>query len=423
MVGQCSRAVKIGWGVGCLVGLLAWALSANGAAASSQAHVIERLQISGAKRTQYEAFVTLLPRVPPAWYDDAELEEFARRLSNLAIFDHVAVERAGTELHIVVREKWTLIPEFSLATGKSAADLAIEVGATEHNIMGRGARLEVSVARQQRGFNFVVGLNDHLYGQRRWARGVVLSYTTSSFRFEGGQGWLVNVPKWVAWTSSPPLLSRYLRYQTGLTLQREQMTQVRPGASPPNGYALQVGMGLTYDRYHWHDLTPHGISLSVAVGPGFLAPAAQPRHFAELTLRAALPVARRLVLATRVMASVNSRGNPNASSLVGSIQGVRGLSDSLYRNWAQAFANVELRQAVPVLDRLAVQAVLFADAAAFQRLSPAGSRAERVTALSLGTGLRLLPTFIAEAVLRIDVARLLMPAQVWFSQLGFTQYF
>ncbi|MDB4986513.1 MAG: hypothetical protein JWN04_1691 [Myxococcaceae bacterium] len=403
--------------------LLVYALLPSRVAASKQTHLIDRLSIRGAKRTQRETFLALLPRVPPARYDDAEVEEFARRLSNLAIFDHVAVERHGTQLDIVVREKWTLIPEFSLATGKSAADASVELGATEHNISGRGSRLEISVAREQRGFNFMIGLNEHLYGQRRWARGVVLSYATTSCRFEDGQGWLVNTPRLVAWTSSPPLLSRYLRYQTGLTLQHEQMTRVHAGEAPPQGYALQVGMSLTYDRYRWHDLVPRGLSMTITAGPGFLAPASQARHFADLTLRAALPLARGLVWTTRLMASVSTRGNPNASSLLGSIQGVRGLADSLYRNWAQAFVNLELRQAVPLLDRLAMQAVLFADAAEFQRLDAAGARAERLTALSFGAGLRLLPTFIAEAVLRLDVARLIQPNQVWFSQFGVTQYF
>jgi hypothetical protein len=394
-----------------------------GLCGTTRAHEIEGLRVRGAKRTREDTMLALLPRPPPADYSEAELEDFERRLNNLAIFDRVTVARSGAQLEVAVREKWTLIPDFALATGKTPADLYLAAGATEYNFLGRAAELSVSAYREQRGLGFSLGLSEHDYRQHRWSYGVLASYGSASSRFDDGRSWFTTGPTLTAWVSSPPVLSRYYRYQVSLFFQSERIDEVEGDYRPPDGHAVQLGLGLTYDRYRWSDLVPRGFKLSVTCGPGFFVPAAQARHFAELQATAALPLARYTVLAARSASALSSRGNANASYLLGSIDGVRGLDDARYRNWAQSSLNVELRQAVPVFERLALQLVAFGDVAGFQRMDAFGRRGEGVFAAAVGLGARILPTFLAQFVLRFDMARLLAPSPAWFPQLGIAQYF
>jgi hypothetical protein len=390
---------------------------------SARGEFIDSVHVRGARRTRDETISTLLPRPPPANYERAELDDFARRLGNLAIFDDVKVTLHGATLDVTVREKWTLIPELALGTGKTAADLSLDIGATEYNVLGLGTELGATLYRKERGLGFVAWLSEHSYRLSRWSRGASLEYTNVSSRFDDGQTFRTVGPRVSGWLKSPPVVSRFLRYQLAVRYQREDVRDAQGGAAAPSGHGMLLGAGLSYDRYHWHDLVPRGGKLSVNLGPGFFMPSAQPRHFLDFEAKAALPLVHQAVLALRVKAALCSRGNPNASSTLGSVEGVRGLPDALYRNWAQVFVNVELRQAVRLLERVALQAVLFADVAEFQRMTAAGKRGEQVFAASLGAGARVLPTFLAQAALRVDLARLLAPRAGWLPQLGLTQYF
>ena len=151
----------------------------------------------------------------------------------------------------------------------------------------------------------------------------------------------------------------------------------------------------------------------VFVGTGMLVgpEVAQPRHSVESSMTGALPLGSTTVLMARVAGAAFTRGNPNFSALLGSISGVRGLEDSLYRNWIQAFANVELRQSVRIAKRWALQGVVFADGAGFERLTAAGDRGKPLGAFATGIGAR------------VDASRLHAPETRWFYQLGFSQYF
>ena len=82
-------------------------------------------------------------------------------------------------------------------------------------------------------------------------------------------------------------------------------------------------------------------------------------------------------LMSRVLGGINSTGNANFSMLVGSFAGVRGLEDALYRNWMQAFANVELRQTIRIAERWAFQPVLFGDVAVFTQMDARGGAIPR----------------------------------------------
>jgi hypothetical protein len=109
--------------------------------------------------------------------------------------------------------------------------------------------------------------------------------------------------------------------------------------------------------------------------------------------------------------------------LIGSITGVRGLSDNLYRNRAQAYVNLEFRHAIPLAPRWALQGVLFSDLGAFESFSEDGNTQAWRGAVNTGGGFRLIPTFLANTLLRVDVARLWTPSPDILVQFGITQYF
>lgn len=392
-------------------------------ASLARAQLVETVTVQGAKRTSQDTIVGLLPRRPPTNIDAAELEDFARRLHNLAVFDYVEVQRIGTTLRVTLREKWTLIPDLSFSTGRTSHDLSFELGAVEYHLLGLGLQLGATLYRRQRALGFVCWLGEHPYRLFRWSRGGAVEYANARYRFDDGRSYRLAGPRISAWLSSPPFVSRYLRYRIDLRYQIERVHDEVGEDAPPSGHAVVLGSGLSYDRYRWHDYVPRGFKMSVSFGPGFFAPSDQPRHFIELEVKAALPLTSRTVVAGRLKGGLITRGNANASYLVGSMDGVRGLEDALYRNWAQAVANLELRQAVQLFERVAVQFVVFADAAPFARMSGSGGRGERIFAASFGGGLRVLPTFLAQVALRFDLARLIAPSHVWVPLLGVTQYF
>jgi hypothetical protein len=387
------------------------------------AHPVDVVQIEGTKRTRDATLLALLPRPVPAEMSDVEIEDFARRVSDLAIFDSSEVVRVGAVLRVKVREKWTLLPDLSLETGKSSRDLSFVLGATDNNFLGRGLLFNAAFTREQRGLGFALGLSQNPYGQRRWAKTETVSYRGTAYRFDEGQAWVLRAASLGFALNSPPVGSRYMRYQTGLLVRHETMHEQRGDLAPPSGVGAQFSTGMTFDAYRWNDIRPRGLIVTLDAGPGFMMPAAQPRHFAVLTLKGALPLTSRLVLAARLKAAVITRGNPNASYLVGSVEGVRGLDDARYRNWAQAFVNVELRQSYALFERLWLQLAVFGDAAVFQRMDANGRAARGVAAVATGGGIRLIPTFVAQAALRLDLALLLVPEVRTLFLFGVTQYF
>jgi len=124
-----------------------------------------------------------------------------------------------------------------------------------------------------------------------------------------------------------------------------------------------------------------------------------------------------------VAEAVNNSKNPNHSLLIGSIAGVRGLDDNLFRNRAQAYTNLELRHAIPLAPRWAIQGVLFSDFGTFQSFTNEGKLHDWRGAVSVGSGIRVVPTFLANTLLRVDVAHLFSPSANSLLQFGITQYF
>lgn len=400
---------------------LLFALSSLALGAAAQ-HV-ETVTLTGAKRTRAATILELLPRSPPAFYSDLELLETERRISNLGIFDQVAVVRSGPQLTIAVREKWTLIPSFDLATGKTPRDLYISLGATEYNVLGTATALSVNAYREQRGWGFNVSLREHESRGHRWAFGSELSKGKIGLRFRTGEEWYDDVSELSLWSLSPPIINPHLRLRVFVTYAYHRIEEVTGQLHVPSGHLVQPGIELIWDGMRFHDLVPRGVEVSLGAGPGAFVPEAEARHFVELFFLTALPLARYTVLTTRSVAAVKNRGNANHSALLGSVTGVRGLDDALYRNWVHGYTNIELRQALPLTARLALQAVAFADAGAFQQLTARGGRGGAGGALSAGLGMRVIPTFLTGLLLRVDLARLLVPSRTWFLQFGVSQYF
>jgi hypothetical protein len=393
---------------------------------TSTRQLIERLQFEGLSATAVETVQDLLPHPVPTRYSPLELEEFERRLNNLGIFDAVTVACDGSSLRILVREKWTLVPEVDFATGKTFADSYALLGLTEYNFLGTANQLGFSAYREQRGFGATLSFEEHGYQRRGWSLGAEASMATSVVRFEADGGWRTTSAALELSARSPPVLHEYLNYVAGFYGSSESVDEARGSAPPPpSTQVLQSFMGFSWDAYQWHDLVPSGVqtSLWLIVGGLFGEDPPLPRHSAEFLLRAALPLGHQLVLSVRTTAVLGTRGNANYGFVLGSVDGVRGLSDATYYNWAEILSNVELRQSFQLWPRWAIQLVSFSDAAAFEQMTVRGGRGDGNVALSLGLGVRIVPTWISSVALRLDASRLLAPESAWFTQLGLNQYF
>jgi hypothetical protein len=393
--------------------------------AAAEAPTVGSLCLRGARRTRESTVRELLPRPPPARYSDLELREFERRLWNLEIFDAVRVARRGSCLEVEVREKWTLIPSVDFASGKTWSDSYVLLGVTEYNLFGSANQLGLSAYREQRGWGTNLLFNEHMYRRNRWALGGEAYYSTARLRFADGSSWTVATGAAYVWVTSPPWLGDHLSYRVGAGYVREKPSQRRGGADPPDTHGALSFVAFVWDRYRWNDLVARGLKAELGLSTGFtLGPdLLAPRHGAELTAQGALPLARYTVMMARAFAGVLTRGSPNYNYLLGSVEGVRGLPDTFYRNWLQAYANLELRQALPLAERWAAQGVLFCDAAVFEQLNAAGGRGDSGAALGAGAGARLIPTWLAGLLVRVDAARLLLPQRAWLVQVGLSQYF
>jgi hypothetical protein len=386
---------------------------------------LDGVRLEGLSATAADTVTDLLPRSPPAIYARQELGEFERRLGNLGIFDAVAVDCEGRVLRVVVREKWTLVPEVDFATGKTLTDTYALLGVTEYNLFGTANQLSISAYREQRGFGIGIGFDEHDYKRRGWSLAADLSIATAALRFEGGGSWRTASAGIEVMARSPPLLHEYFNYIAGFYASNESVYRVRAVAAPPSSRLAQSFMGFSWDSYEWNDLVPSGLQTSAWLIIGGIAGGGtpKPRHGAEYLLLAALPLAQRTVLMLRLESAIGTRGNVNYSYSLGSVAGVRGLRDATYFTWAQAFSNLELRQSFPLWPRWALQLVGFSDAAAFEQLTADGRRGDRKLALSLGLGARVIPTWISSIVFRFDASRLLEPETAWFAQFGLAQYF
>jgi len=389
-------------------------------------HVVDALKLSGLSATADSTLIELLPRPPADRYTEAELEEFERRLNNLGIFDAVVVRCEPRVLAVVVREKWTLVPEVDFASGKTLADVYAMVGVSEYNLLGTANLLSLSAYRERRGFGASVAFIEHGYHRQGWALYSSLSIGTVELAFEDGSGWRTTSASGTLSLRSPPVLHEYFNLTPGVYASQEAVSEAH-GAEPPppTTRVLQSFIGLSWDAYEWHDLVPFGAqaSLWISVGGVFGEEPPQPRHTLEGTFLGAVPLGHGAVMMGRLESAIGTRGNVNYAETVGSVDGVRGLRDATYFNWLQVVANLEIRQSVQLGPRWAFQGVAFYDASFFEQMTAEGGRGDALGAFSLGLGARVVPTWISSIALRLDVARLLAPELAWFAQFGLKQYF
>lgn len=385
---------------------------------------LEQIQISGLGRTKEDTILRLLPRQVPADYSRAEVNEFERRIRNLSLFDLVRVEVREQSLTVEVQEKFTLSPIVNFTSGSSVKDLNATGGLVEYNLAGTGTQLGGQFSYSQRGPNVDLWIAEHAFQPDRWAKEVKASYSSNGIRFPDSlTSWTRNRIGGEFELKGPYAYGSPLRYEIVFKVYREQIHDPT-GTRPADGTYVGIIPELTWDRYHWHDLVPSGYRLALELRPGYFFGADQPRHEAKLRYLHGTPLATSTVLMINSVAeAVNRSGNPNHSLLLGSIAGVRGLSDNLFRNRAQAYANIELRHAIPFAARWALQGVLFSDVGAFQAFTEEGTLQNWKGAVNVGGGLRVIPTFLANTLFRIDVAQLMRPNQNTLIQFGITQYF
>lgn len=393
------------------------------AARAAEPVAIRHMEVRGNERTQKETVRSLLPREPPARYSTAEIEEFERRLGNLEIFDRVQIEVKDDTLRVTLREKWTLIPTLDFSTGRTLRDTYVLLGVDEFNLLGRAVNLGASVSWEQRGANGAVWWWEHPYNPHSGGFLTWADYTSANFRFEEELGWYRDRTGLGLGWNLPYSYGSSWRFQVSAFAYRERLSDVEGGAIATTGVALGNTLVASWDRYRWHDLVPEGSVVTLALTTSAFLPMAEPRHEASGTAQAAWSPTETTAFVGRVALEGASPGNVNHSLLLGSFYGVRGLDDAFFRNEAQALGSLELRQAWRFAARWALQGVAFADAASFSSMDATGeAHGPWQQALGVGWGARLVPTFLSGRLLRVDLARLLVPEQRWFLQVGFSQY-
>lgn len=408
--------------------LLAFAISARAQAAN-----ITTLRVEGARRTRLGTLEALLPQPLPAELLGAQLREFERRVRNLGIFDAVDLKVDASTLVLKVREKFTLSPTLEFSSGATALDSYALVGATEYNLLGTASALSVFASWEQRGLNGVVGFSQHPYARERWGVDLTAYFTSADFRFahedipqDGAvarDGWLRHQAGLDAMWKLPFTYEGSFRVALGAFALREWVSRVADVRAPQTGVWTGLAAIAEADLYSFHDLVPWGWRSTFEVYPSLLLPSGQPRPEVIWTTLFAKPLWKQAVITGRTKASGVWGGNVNHSMLLGSLEGVRGLADAFYRNRAQAFANLELRQSFMLATRWAWQAVGFADAAAFQPMDREGRTQAVSNASAAGFGIRLVPLFLTGIVLRLDMAKPLKPQGAWFVQFALSQYF
>jgi hypothetical protein len=385
---------------------------------------IDRVEAKGLGTTSVETITELLPRDAPAEFTDDELREFERRVRNLALFDDVRVSIVGGVLHIDVRRKENVEPELDFATGKTPRDTEVAIGALHHDIDGKATTFGIGAGYAERFAQFELGIAQHTYRARKWAYEAIGYYGGSAFRFEDSENdWVrgrlggeleVKPPYWYA---TP------FHLHASINAYAEKSVFARGGSAPPNGVSVAPWLEVYWDRWTFHDLVPHGLVCGLRLAPGVFLGPNTPRHLVRFDCIAGIALGERTVLAARGVVEGVNAGNVNHSLLLGSQEGVRGLPDTLFRNRAHAYANVELRHAIDLGKRWFLQPAAFVDVARFQSMDLRGNVREWRSALAVGGGVRVLPTALIDTLLRVDVSRLLIDQPSWFLQVGIEQYF
>ncbi|WP_394826717.1 hypothetical protein [Pendulispora albinea] len=382
-----------------------------------------QVEFHGADGISNDTLLAILPRPAPATYTDDEIDEYQRRITNLGIFDRVDVRFASQVLVVELRKKFTISPRISLSTGRTLADTYLLLGADEYNAFGQAKKIWGYASYAERAPSARVSYSDHPYDPHQLAPFVALYYQTSELRFPSKVSWLRRRVGGLTGFTLPYAYSSPLRIEIGVQVHGESYADVEgPVHLRPSVYVGQW-LEAAWDRYKFHDLVPAGFRITFRGQLGARIGPAEKGHYALLQYVQAIGLSPTTVIMIQATGEVYNRGDPNWSASVGSVTGVRGLSDAYYRDHLQGVANIEFRQAWRFAERWALQGVLFADGAQFRSMDEYGRLSDWVGAFSAGVGARLIPTFLAGLVLRVDSAWLRAPESTWLLQTGLSQYF
>lgn len=381
------------------------------------------LLINGLGSTKRETLVDLLPRSLPAEISDAELIEYSRRVKNLGIFDTVKVERVDSKIIVDVSKKRTLSPIIDLSTGKTWADVSATIGASEYDFLGNGSRLGGKASYSERNLNVMAWFEEHAYSPNRWATEYEVYRLSSSFRFADSLvEWTRNRTGGFAEWISPFHYGSHILYEFQLVTYYEDYNVDNYTVSMNAGTYVGGLFEIIYDRYKWDDLHPTGYKLVFELRPGAII-TGRFRGESRLKVLTAFSLSQNLTMLVNGAAGIVNSGDVNHSLLIGSQQGVRGLSDSFYRTSAAAYLNTEFRYAIRVANKLFLQPTFFTDFGTFEPMDVNGNRTDWLNAFSTGMGLRVIPTSWTNFLFRADASRIHTPTEEWLVQIGITQYF
>ncbi len=395
---------------------------------------VDRLALEGFSAVKPVVVDELLPRPLPGCLTRKEEAELTRRLWALGLFDDVAVERRERVLHVRVREKWTLIPIPEVGTAKTFRDSYASLTLTESNVAGRAVECGAWVAYYQRAWTGEGWCGQHQNNARSVTFEGSATYSGSGFSYDD-QPW-----SWERRRSGGQLGMRLpfwygtqWRFALSLEGYHERLLGDFAPSLAREGVQLGIGARAIWDRYEWNDLAPKGHRFFISGHPAvYLRPGVdRPRHAVSSQWLTSFAFGDRAALLANVVVEAASPGDPNHSYLLGSVPswrmfpigGIRGLADNRYRNALHAFANVEARYALELGKRWFLQGVAFVDGGTFAPMNAVGDVERPLGALSVGGGVRLVPTALVWLVPRIDAGRALAPASGWFVLTGLSQYF
>jgi outer membrane protein insertion porin family len=165
-------------------------------------------------------------------FNAAKIRRSKQRIENLGFFDKVDVDSERTDqadkanLKVAVTEKST--GELSFGVGYSTHDGALgNVGLQEHNLMGRGQDLKLTLQRSQAGLTAELGFTEPYFMDKDLSAGFDI-WDTKSSRINDDVSSLDTIGL------SPRLsysLTEHLRHTIRYTIQQDDVTNIRDDAS------------------------------------------------------------------------------------------------------------------------------------------------------------------------------------------------
>jgi len=401
--------------------------------ASAWSQVVEEVQMEGLFRTDPDVVLRELTFAVPGPATDEQIEESLQRLRNLGIFrvvEHRLEGERSETLVIRVDEKWTLLPIFSLQSGGRLNSLI--VGGFDANAFGRFLQVGGRYQRLGDTNSFVFWLYDpRLFGDRQfggvdlwWANRIRTLYANDG-EIEGGYLRLRQLVR----LFYEKELSRELFVGGGLSFQRDSFSydlitdQVRALQSevglPRDTLAVFATGSIRVGRMDIDNYQVEGTRFAQTLtltmpGSSFtsIETASQVTSFVRLPYRQNL--------GARFGIAFTSARDLEQQFFIGGFDTIRGYLDSRFRGSSVWYSNFEYRISSLDYRWLALQHVVFLDAAGVSdRVRMLGN----LSGASTGVGLRIMVPKIYSVVMRVDYAFPLMGEMTSGLSFGAQQFF